>query len=75
MSKVMLQLDTLSCPSCLQKIETGIKGQKGVNQVKVLFNASKVKTEFDESVISAEQLTDVVTKLGYEVKSMQVSAI
>ncbi|MFD1392381.1 heavy-metal-associated domain-containing protein [Lacticaseibacillus jixianensis] len=70
--KITMQLDQLTCPSCLTKIEGAVKQQPGVANVKVLFNAGKVKADFDDSQISAEQLSDVVTKLGYEVKKVRV---
>ncbi|EPC46743.1 Copper chaperone, partial [Lacticaseibacillus paracasei subsp. paracasei Lpp7] len=46
--------------------------QDGVENVKVLFNAAKVKTDFDGDKISADKLSDTVTDLGYEVQSMKV---
>ncbi|WP_461215694.1 heavy-metal-associated domain-containing protein [Lacticaseibacillus sp. GG6-2] len=70
--KITMQLDALTCPSCLTKIESAVKQQPGVDNVKVLFNAAKVKAEFDDSQNSPEQLTDVVTKLGYEVQKVKV---
>ncbi|MFD1432132.1 heavy-metal-associated domain-containing protein [Lacticaseibacillus yichunensis] len=71
--KLTLQLDELTCPSCLTKIETAVKNQPGVETVKVLFNAGKVKAQFDDSQIAADQLTQVVSDLGYEVKSSKVT--
>ena len=47
MSKAILQLDALSCPSCMQKIKGALEKQDGVENVKVLFNAAKVKTDFE----------------------------
>ena len=49
MEKAILQLETLSCPSCMQKIEGAVKSVNGVDKdsIKVLFNSSKVKTNFD----------------------------
>ncbi|MFC6165086.1 MULTISPECIES: heavy-metal-associated domain-containing protein [Lactiplantibacillus] len=72
MAKATMQLGTLTCPSCMTKIEKAVANQTGVEKVKVLFNASKVKADFDDSVTSADQLSDVVTGLGYEVESMKV---
>ncbi|WP_040538134.1 heavy-metal-associated domain-containing protein [Lentilactobacillus parafarraginis] len=74
MSKAILQLDALSCPSCMQKIQGALEKQAGVDTVKVLFNAAKVKTEFDADQVSADQLSNVVTDLGYEVKSVKVKS-
>jgi len=40
--------------------------------VKVLFNSSKVKLDFDDSAIAAEAIEQAITTLGYEVKKSQV---
>jgi copper chaperone len=61
------QLETLICPSCVLKIEGTIKKIKGVNEVQVLFNASKVKVNFDENIISSNEIRITIGKLGYEV--------
>ncbi|MDD2302784.1 MAG: heavy-metal-associated domain-containing protein [Eubacteriales bacterium] len=76
MKKATIQLETLTCPSCLQKIENATKSLKGVQResVKVLFNASKVKLEFDGELISIDQIENAISTLGYEVKKSQVSA-
>ncbi|MCH4164578.1 MAG: heavy-metal-associated domain-containing protein [Lentilactobacillus diolivorans] len=71
MSKAILQLDALSCPSCMTKIQSALENQTGVATVKVLFNAAKVKADFDAEQISADQLANTVTDLGYEVKSVK----
>ncbi|MFA7075423.1 MAG: heavy-metal-associated domain-containing protein [Candidatus Izemoplasmatales bacterium] len=70
MKKVTIQLETLTCPSCLQKINNAVKNLEGINKdsVEVLFNASKVKLNYDESKIGVETIEDAITKLGYEVK-------
>lgn len=74
MKKATLQLETLTCPSCLQKIENATKELKGVNadSVKVLFNASKAKMEFDEEVISIEEIEKAIRTVGYEVEKTSV---
>lgn len=72
MAKAVLQLGALTCPSCMTKIQKAIVNQDGVSDVKVLFNAGKVKADFDESKLSGENLSDVITDLGYEVKKVKV---
>ena len=37
MSKATLTLETLSCPSCLQKIESAVKGLDGIDQSSVSY--------------------------------------
>ncbi|WP_373849919.1 cation transporter, partial [Jeotgalibaca porci] len=58
MSKTTIQLEALGCPSCMQKIENAVKSLNGVDQdsVKVMFNSSKVKTDFDEATLKIEEI-------------------
>lgn len=76
MQKATIQLGTLTCPSCAQKIENATKSLKGVDKetVKVLFNSSKVKFEFDDETLSIQDVEKAITALGYEVKKSQVKA-
>jgi len=73
MNKAVLKLETLTCPSCLEKIEGALKNSDGVDSVKVLFNSSKAKVSFDESVVSTDELKNAVEKVGYEVKKVKAS--
>ncbi|MGX6428584.1 heavy-metal-associated domain-containing protein [Levilactobacillus yonginensis] len=75
MSKVTMKLDALTCPSCMTKIEGALNKKDGVKNVKVLFNASKVKAEFDDAAVSADDLENTVTDLGYAVQSSKVKAL
>ncbi|CAM3040298.1 heavy-metal-associated domain-containing protein [Lactiplantibacillus plajomi] len=70
--KSIMKLGTLTCPSCMTKIEKAVANHDGVEDVKVLFNASKVKANFDPEVTNADELSDIVTGLGYEVESVKV---
>lgn len=76
MQKATIQLETLTCPSCAQKIENATKSINGVEKesVKVLFNSSKVKFDFDSGKISVEDVEKAITALGYEVMKSQVKA-
>ncbi|SDB82992.1 Heavy-metal-associated domain-containing protein [Pelagirhabdus alkalitolerans] len=62
------QLEQLSCPSCRVKIEKGLRKIEGVDSADVLFNASKVKVNFDEGKTSKDTLKNAIEKLGFEVK-------
>lgn len=76
MQKANIQLETLTCPSCLQKIEGAVKELKGIDKdsLKVMFNASRVKVEFNDSEISIEEIEKAITDMGYEVKKSRVKA-
>jgi len=74
MQKAVIQLETLACPSCMQKIENAVKGLNGVDQesVKVLFNASKVKLNFDAEKLAINEVEKAIEDLGYEVLNSKV---
>ncbi len=76
MQKATIQLETLTCPSCAMKIENATKSLDGVEKesVKVMFNSSKVKFDFDEGKVSVEDVEKAITTLGYEVLKTQVKA-
>ena len=76
MQKANIQLETLTCPSCLQKIEGAVKERNGIDKdrLKVMFNASRVKVEFNENEISIEEIEKAITDMGYEVKKSRVKA-
>ncbi|MFD1418874.1 MULTISPECIES: heavy-metal-associated domain-containing protein [Companilactobacillus] len=75
MAKVVLQLGELTCPSCMTKIQKAVQNQDGVSDVKVMFNAGKVKANIDESKVSGEDLGKVITELGYEVKKIKTKEV
>lgn len=67
--KKVYQLERLSCPTCVSKIESMLKKVKGVQNVEVLFMSSRIKIEFDENVVSSEELKDRIGRFGYPVIS------
>lgn len=73
MQKAVLQIETLTCPSCIKKIEGALSKVGGVESVKILFNASKAKFTFDKNVVTVDQLKETVEKLGYEVLTVKIN--
>lgn len=67
MTTKTFQLETLTCPSCTAKIEGALKKTAGIEKVEVLFNSSRVKVAFDENVQSAEEISKVIDKVGFDV--------
>lgn len=74
MKSATIQLETLTCPSCMQKVEGALKSLDGIDKdtMKVLFNSSKVKVNFDEEKLSIDEIESAITKLGYEVIKTKV---
>lgn len=77
MQKAVINLETLACPSCLQKIESAVKGLNGIEKdtVEVLFNSSRVRTNFDSETISIEEIEKAIEDLGYPVIRSRVKAV
>ncbi len=77
MQKATIQLEALTCPSCIQKIEGAVKSLDGVDKesVNVSFNSSKVKLNFDDERLSIKDIENAIDKMGYEVKKSQVRAL
>ena len=73
MAKAEFQLEPLTCPTCVKKIESTLTKAKGVDSVRVLFNSSKVKTEFDDTQTNAEKLKLTIENLGYSVLALKGS--
>ena len=74
MKKATIQLEDLTCPSCVQKIEGAVKGLDGVdkNTIEVMFNSSRLKVDFNEDVISVEDIEKEIDRVGYEVIKSRV---
>ena len=75
MKKATLQLETLTCPSCMQKIDKTVRTLDGIDKdsVNVMFNSSKLKVTFDDSVTSVEKIIGAISNLGFDVLSSQVT--
>ena len=67
MTNSTFQLQTLTCPSCINKITSAVKSLPGVKQVEVLFNSSRVKVYCDENACAKDDIRQTIEKLGYAV--------
>jgi copper chaperone len=65
MNKKTYQLQTLTCPVCAQKIEEAVKSMKGVKEVEVVFNTSKVKVNFEEELGDGKEIKKTIERLGF----------
>lgn len=69
MKTATIQLEAMACPSCVQKIENAVKSFDSVEKdtVKIMFNSSKVKFDFNDENLALEEVEKAITGLGYEV--------
>ena len=62
------RLETLTCPSCVTKIEKGVSKLDGVKQVEVGFNTSTVLVKFDEEKVNADVIENRIKDLGFALR-------
>ncbi|NWN81910.1 MAG: heavy-metal-associated domain-containing protein [Halomonas sp.] len=72
-SSVSLKTTTLrssefSCPSCVEKIETRLKGLDGVESAEVKFASGRVIVSHDPEKASVHNLVDAIAEVGFTVK-------
>lgn len=65
------QLETLTCPSCSMKIEGAIKRMDGIEKIEVLFNSSRVRVSFDETVQNVDEIKNTIQTVGFDVLSVK----
>ena len=75
MEKVMMKLGGLTCPSCLTKIQKSVEAVDGTADVKVLFNAGKVKFALDPVKADPKVVQANIEKMGYTVQGVKEKEI
>lgn len=73
MRTARLTTEPFTCPSCVKKIEGALERTPGVAEATVLFNSNKVRVTFDPNSVTAAELAEVVTGLGYPVLATKVA--
>ena len=61
-----LRSQDLSCPSCVETVETSLAGTKGVTDATVHFNTGRIEVEYDADHLTEDDLVAVVERAGYE---------
>jgi len=76
-AKSNYSIRNIDLPVLYTKIENRVKFMDGVEEesLKVSYNSSKVKFNFDEETVSIKDIEDAISKLGFEVKKSQVKAL
>ena len=67
MQQVALNVQGMSCGSCVKKIEGNVGNLNGVESVKVQLSEGKVDVTFNESIINLELIKGAIKNLGYEI--------
>ncbi|KAG8226385.1 hypothetical protein J437_LFUL011922, partial [Ladona fulva] len=62
----MLQVNGMTCQSCVRSIEDKISDEPGVHKIKVSLAEKNAAIEYDPSVTSLEKLRDAIEDMGFE---------
>lgn len=71
LTKTILRSDELSCPSCVNTIESNLIRKDGVEKVTVHFSTGRIEVEYHNDNISEGELVEAVRQSGYESKVSQ----
>ena len=71
MNHTTLQLEKLTCPSCMQKIIDTVNDLAGVEQTKILFARSKARVFYNGAVISENNIINKIVQIGYDAKAVK----
>ena len=74
MKSATIQLETLICPSCAQKIEAALKLLEGVEKdsVQISFSSSRARLDFDEEKVTIEVIEDAIDRVCFDVIKSKV---
>jgi copper chaperone CopZ len=70
MTTITLQLEKLTCPSCMQKITDSVNELTGIEKIKILFDRSKARVVFEDNKISEEEILHKIEEVGYSAKKI-----
>jgi len=70
MTTITLQLEKLTCPSCMQKITDSVNELTGIEKIKILFDRSKARVVFENNKISEEEILHKIEEVGYSAKKI-----
>lgn len=67
MAHATFDTPSVSCVSCMAKIEDALAAVEGVREVDVDIAAQKVRVTFDDSATATDRIAVAISDAGYEV--------
>ncbi|MFA6466682.1 MAG: heavy metal translocating P-type ATPase [Patescibacteria group bacterium] len=68
MKIIQLQITGIHCASCVNVIEKNLKKREGIKTGLVNFALEQASVEYDENVLSEQEVIAVINKAGYQAK-------
>ncbi len=69
--RASLKVSGMTCVNCARAIEISLKKLRGIHKVEVSFELGRVVVDFDEELLSLEQIGRVIESLGYKVEKVE----
>lgn len=66
--ETLIEIENLKCHGCANTIKKSFTKMNGITKVEVLFNPESVLIEFDEKIITRNDIVQTLSKLGYPEK-------
>jgi len=67
MVKQVFRVTDMHCTNCVMRIEGLEDDLPGVRRVRASYKKQQVEVEFDESIVSADQIVAAIQQMGYTV--------
>lgn len=71
MTNITLQLEKLTCPSCMKKITDTVDALEGLEKTKILFDSSKARVIFKEAIVSEDTIIRKIEDIGYKAEKIK----
>ena len=66
MKKIILSIEGMTCSACSNGLEKYLNKQKGIKQASVNLVLANASIEYDEKILTVDQLNEFVKKAGFE---------
>ncbi|MDZ5472858.1 heavy metal-associated domain-containing protein [Bacillus sp. 31A1R] len=67
MKQMKININGMSCGSCVRKIEGSLQQLNGVEHVEVQLQEKKAVIEFSPDLVDEQKIINNITELGYKV--------
>lgn len=66
--ETVIEIENLKCQGCANTIKKSISKINGITKVEVIFNPESVLIEFNEKLVTRNNIIQTLSKLGYPEK-------
>ncbi len=69
--KKTFKIDGMHCSACAMNIDFDLEDLKGVKSAKTNYAKQKSEVEFDETVVTDDDIIQAISKTGYKAKLLK----